>query len=61
MRYLMVVLGLLLLVGCAPKEKEPPTDPGASPGAGAPAASAASQNGGAAYGPDGKPLTGVGK
>ena len=50
------------LGGCQKTETAPAPPEGAG-GAAAPAAgpSAASQNGGAAFGPDGKPLTGAGK
>jgi uncharacterized protein YceK len=50
------------LGGCQTKETTS-APPEGSGGAAAPTAgqSAASQNGGAAFGPDGKPLTGAGK
>ena len=60
-----IVLGTLL-TGCQKKEETPTAPPEGPPVAGAagnaaPGAPPASLNGGAAVGPDGKPLTGAGK
>ncbi|WP_309718442.1 hypothetical protein [Armatimonas sp.] len=61
----LIVLAALL-TGCAKKEEVSATPPEGPPVAGtagnaAPGAPPATLNGGAAVGPDGKPLTGAGK
>lgn len=50
-----------LLGGCQKTETAPAPPEGSGGAAPAAGQSAASQNGGAAFGPDGKPLTGAGK